>query len=254
DDLSAARLSLNILERRPNDPLARNIYNFSVARTVENVQRAKLQPWRQPIRVVSDQGSYLLTTPKATDSDHEPSRYDLFPTDTLKIGGTFFKSYSSVGGVGAPIVAVGRTEASHFRQQYRYHRVYAPITAALSFSGRQANLEFIDPLKRASVELNRRVFPLAADFSASTALLIVRERPERLGASRVFNPEAYANTAMLWRLQQFDPPKTPVIFFYRFPGKGGGWGPINHHPPQGSLVRGQHPILVFLYSQGFSLP
>src|SRR2546430_17214902 len=47
-----------------------------------------------------------------------------------------------------------------------------------------------------------------------TALLVARERPERLGLSRVMNPGAYADTAMLTRLQQFDPARTPVIFVH----------------------------------------
>jgi len=42
DDLSAAKLSLNVLERRPGDLSAQRIYNFSVARVVENIQRADL--------------------------------------------------------------------------------------------------------------------------------------------------------------------------------------------------------------------
>src|SRR3954470_9238375 len=44
NDLSAAKLSLQVLERRPNDSLAQSTYNFSVARSVENVERAKIQP------------------------------------------------------------------------------------------------------------------------------------------------------------------------------------------------------------------
>ena len=35
--LSAAKISLNVLEQRPDDPEAQAIYNFSVARAVENV-------------------------------------------------------------------------------------------------------------------------------------------------------------------------------------------------------------------------
>ena len=38
DDLSAAKLSLQILEQRPTDSPAQSIYNFSVARAVENVR------------------------------------------------------------------------------------------------------------------------------------------------------------------------------------------------------------------------
>jgi pimeloyl-ACP methyl ester carboxylesterase len=254
DDLSAAKISLNVLEHQPNDSAALSIYNFSVARAVENVARANLHPWQQPTRVSNDQGGYLLNTPKAADPDHDPSRYDLFPTDALKIGGTFFKNYTTVKGAGAPLVAVGRAEAPHFRQQYRYHRVYAPITAALRFSGRQANLEFIDPLKSARVQLNKHVFPLAADFSAPAALLIVRERPERLGASRVFNPQAYANTAMLCRLQQFDPSKTPVIFVHGLQETGASWAPMIDTLRNDPWIREHYQFWFFSYPSGYPYP
>src|SRR6185437_14544775 len=42
DDLSATKLSLDVLERRPGDLSAEKIYNFSVARVVEDVERANL--------------------------------------------------------------------------------------------------------------------------------------------------------------------------------------------------------------------
>ena len=64
DDLSAARLSLQILEQRPNDSSAQSIYNFSVARAVENLERAKIQPWQNEIHVLSDGSDYVLTTAK----------------------------------------------------------------------------------------------------------------------------------------------------------------------------------------------
>jgi hypothetical protein len=40
NNLSAAKLSLDVLERRPRDVSAQRIYNFSVARVVEDVERA----------------------------------------------------------------------------------------------------------------------------------------------------------------------------------------------------------------------
>src|SRR5262249_60679559 len=109
--------------------------------------------------------------------------------------GKFFQTYSTVSGPGAPIAVVGRTESSHFRQQYKLRRVYAPITAIVRFSGRQAHLEFIDPLKTERITLNKHVFPLAADFDAPTALLIARERPDRLPPSPLMHPSAHTHTA-----------------------------------------------------------
>lgn len=67
DDLSAAQLSLQILDKQPNDSSARSIYNFSVARAVENVERANIRPWQRSVSVTVDQTSYLLTTPKPVD-------------------------------------------------------------------------------------------------------------------------------------------------------------------------------------------
>src|SRR5437762_5216826 len=147
DDLSAAKLSLQVLDQRPHDSSAQSIYNFSVARAVENIERAKIQPWQHKIDIVSNQQRYTLITPKPVDPEHEPSRYDLFPTDSLKIGGQFFKARSAVNGIGAPLVAVARSENPHFRQQYKLPRVYAPVTAAIRFSGPNAERNLVDPMK-----------------------------------------------------------------------------------------------------------
>src|SRR6202030_670926 len=155
-DLLAARISYGVLERKPKNESARSIYNFAVARVVQDVDRTNLEPWRHPVTVVTDEGRYTLVSPKPVDAEHDPSRYDLFPTDTLKIGGKFFKTYSTVNGVGAPIAVVGRTESPHFRQQYKLRRVYAPVTAIVRFSGRQARLEFVDPLKTKRITLNEQ--------------------------------------------------------------------------------------------------
>src|SRR5262249_53724386 len=115
DDLLAAKISYGVLERQPKNESARSIYNFAVARVVQDVDRTDLEPWRHVVTVMTDQGSHTLVSPKPVDADHDPSRYDLFPTDTLKIGGKFFQTYSTVSGLGAPVAVVGRTESPHFR-------------------------------------------------------------------------------------------------------------------------------------------
>jgi pimeloyl-ACP methyl ester carboxylesterase len=253
-DLAAAKISYGVLERQPKNESARSLYNFAVARVVQDVDRTDLEPWRHPITVSTDQGGYTLVSPKPVDAEHDPSRYDLFPTDTLRIGGKFFKTYSTVSGLGAPIAVVGRTESPHFRQQYKLRRVYAPITAIVRFSGRQAHLEFIDPLKTDRITLNKRVFPLAADFDAPTALLIARERPERLGLSRLMNPGAYADTAMLTRLQQFDPARTPVIFVHGLQETGASWAPMIDSLRDDPWIREHYQFWYFSYPSGYPYP
>jgi pimeloyl-ACP methyl ester carboxylesterase len=243
-----------MLERQPKDESARSIYNFAVARVVQDVDRTDLQPWRHPVTVMTDEGRYTLVSPKPVDADHDPSRYDLFPTDTLKIGGKFFETYSTVSGLGAPIAVVGRAESPHFRQQYKPRRIYAPITAIVRFSGRKASLEFMDPLNAERITLNKQTFPLAADFDAPTALLVARERPERLGLSRVMNPEAYADTALLTRLQQFDPARTPVIFVHGLQETGASWAPMIDSLRDDPAIRKHYQFWYFSYPSGYPYP
>jgi pimeloyl-ACP methyl ester carboxylesterase len=253
-DLLAAKISYEVLERNQKNESARSIYNFAVARVVQDVDRTNLEPWRHPVPVATAEGRYTLVSPKPVDADHDPSRYDLFPTDTLKIGGKFFETYSTVSGVGAPIAVVGRTESPHFRQQYKLRRVYAPITAIVRFSGRKASLEFVDPLNAERITLNKRTFPLAADFDAPTAMLIARERPERLGLSRVMNPGAYADTTLLTRLQQFDPARTPVIFVHGLQETGASWAPMIDSLRDDAAIRKHYQFWYFSYPSGYPYP
>ena len=254
NDLSAAQLSLNILEQRPNDSLAQRIYNFSVARAVENVERAKIQPWQHKIDIVGPTSQYTLTTPKPIDPEHDPSRYDLFPTDSLKIGGTFFKTRSAVSGIGAPLVAVAHSENPHFRQQYKLRRVYAPVTAVIQFSGQKADLKFVDPFQAERVALDKRSFPLAVDLSAPTAMLIARERPERLGFSRLMNPAKYADTAGLAQLQQYDPTRTPVIFVHGLQETGASWAPMIDSLRDDPWIRKRYQFWFYSYPSGYPYP
>jgi pimeloyl-ACP methyl ester carboxylesterase len=253
-DLLAVKISEGVLGRQPKNESARSIYNFAVARVVQDVDRTGVEPWRHPIAVSTEQGGYTLVSPKPVDVEHDPSRYDLFPTDTLKVGGKFFKTYSTVPGIGAPIAVVERTESPHFRQQYKLRRVYAPATAIVRFSGRQARLEFIDPLNTEKITLNKKAFRLAADFHAPTALLIARERPERLGLSGVMNPGAYADTAMLCRLQQFDPSRTPVIFVHGLQETGASWAPMIDSLRDDPWIREHYQFWFFSYPSGYPYP
>jgi len=254
DDLFAARFSLNVLEQQPDNLAARNLYNFSVARAVADVGHANIQPWRREVSVTIDQTNYLLTTPKSIDQDHDPSRYDLFPTDSLKISGQFFKTRPSISGIGAPLIAAGRVENPRYREQFKLRRIYAPVTAVIRFADKRAKLEFVDPLKTERVVLGKRTFPLAMDLNAPYAMLIARERPERLGFARVIDPQKYADTTRLTQLQQFDPARTPVIFVHGLQETGASWAPMIDTLRNDPWIRGHYQFWFFSYPSGYPYP
>ena len=253
-NLLAAKICYGVLQRQPEDASTRDIYNFAVARTVECVERANLQPWRRPVTVNTREGNYVLASPKPPDSEHDPDRYELFPTDTLRISGKFFRNHSAVPGVGAPLVAVGRAENPRFREQHPLRRVYAPVTAVLKFIGERAELDFVDPMQTEQVTVGRRALPLAADFNASTAMGLAREHPERIGSARVFDPEAYANTEGLFQMQQFDPKRTPVIFVHGLQDTPAGWAPMVNALRNDAQIREHYQFWFFSYPSGYPYP
>ena len=254
DNLAAAKISLNVLEQRPGDSSAQSTYNYSVGRAVDNIKRGNLQPWRRSSRIPFNQGSFLLSTARPADAEHDPSRYDLFPTDTLKISGRFFKTSSRVSGIGAPLVAVGREENPQFRQQYKLRRVYAPATAVIQFSGQKADLKFVDPFQAERIALGKRNFPLAVDLGAPTAMLIARERPERLGFARTIDPQRYADTARLTQLQPFDPVRTPVIFVHGLQETPASWTPMFDSLRNDPWIREHYQFWVYSYPSGYPYP
>src|ERR1700731_1873972 len=181
DDLRAARIATNALDRDRNDSEALSLYNFAIARSVENVQRAQVEPWRHSIKVQDGDDEFVLTTPSPVDSEHDPSNYQLVPSDSLRVGGKFFRKPSRIPGIGAPIVAVGRGQNPQSRRRYELTRIYAGVTAVVNFRGHQARLEFVDPFSTDRVTVNDHSFRLAADFDTPLALLLKRERPDKLG-------------------------------------------------------------------------
>ena len=253
-DLTAAKIAVGAFDRKRNDTNAEKLYNFAVARSVENMQRAQVEPWRSPVNVSGTDGKFVLITPRPIDAQHDPSNYDLFSTDALRLGGKFFKTRSSLEGIGAPLVAVGRGENIQFGQSYELPRVYAPVTAVVKFQGQRAQLEFIEPFVRDRVKIDNHPFPLATDYDAPMAMLLSRERPDKLGFIRLLRPEKYAYTARITRLQPFNPRRTPVIFVHGLQDTPVSWVPMVEALRTDPEIQRRYQLWVFSYPSGYPYP
>src|SRR5262249_24062520 len=253
-DLLAARSSYDVLERHPKNESARSIYNFAVARVVHDVDRTDVKPWRHPVTVLTDQGRYTLVSPKPVDAEHDPSRYDLIPADTLTVGGTFLKTRSTVAGVGAPLVAVGRSENPQSHQRYELHKIYAPITALIEFRGQRADLRFLDSFQTEQVSLSNRHISIAADFTAPIAVGLTREHPEKQGFSRLMHPEEFVDTGRLIRLQPYDPNRVPVILVHGLGDAPVTWAPMVNTLLGDAAIRRRYQFWVYSYPSGYPYP
>src|SRR5262249_27856732 len=157
-------------------------------------------------------------------------------------------------GIGAPLVAASRAENPQFRQQYKLQRIYAPVTAVIEVFGQKTRLEVVGPIKTQRNSLGERKFSFAVDLYSSTAMLLTHQRPERLGTSRVLNPQKYADTTRLSQLQQFDRTRTPVIFVHGLQETGASWAPLIDSLRNDPWIRKHYQFWFFSYPSGYPYP
>ncbi|MEY2536399.1 MAG: hypothetical protein QOG67_139 [Verrucomicrobiota bacterium] len=253
-DLAAASAAAAELRNHPNESQARDFYNFAVARSVENIQRAEIQPWHRPVRIPGRDGEYVLRSRTPSDREHDPSNYSFLPTDTLKVSGKFFGTRSIAQGVGAPLVAIGRDKVADYRTRYGTKRLYAAITAVVTFRGHHAEIEFIERLSSDRISIDGRTYPLAGDFTAPIALAVIRERPYQFAHSEFIHPEKYRDAARLIRLQPFDRRRTPVIFVHGLESSPTNWAPMINTLLSDPDIRRRYQFWVFSYPTGFPYP
>src|SRR5215469_10400699 len=106
--LGNAETALRQFERNPRDENARNEYNFAVARIIATIRNEKLDPWTQPLRVPASGGEFVLTHKPDPRPQWDPELYIFTPADQFDAHGTYVTERTTRGGIGAPIVAVGR--------------------------------------------------------------------------------------------------------------------------------------------------
>jgi pimeloyl-ACP methyl ester carboxylesterase len=252
--LAAARIASVQLDRQPTDTRARDLYNFAVARCIDVVETAPLDPWSRSLTVKGPDGKYVLTTVRHPGADRNPADYEIIPSDELVIGGTFLQRRVTVEGIGAPVVAIGREEKPDFRKALTSRRLYGGPTAIVRFEDRRARLEFLDPFSTERVTIAGARRPVAADFTAPLAIGLTRERPEKLGLSRMLNPGKFADTARLTRLQPYDASRIPVIFVHGLQDTPVSWVPMINTLRDDPEIRRRYQFWVYSYPSGYPYP
>lgn len=254
DYLGSARSALARLDERPKDVAARQLYNFSVARSIGVIETTRLNPWQHPLEVPSVSGRYSFTGVRHADPDRDPASYELIPADSLKVGGTLLEKRVKVEGIGAPVVAIGREEKKDFRKSFTSQRLYGGVTGIVRFHGRRAELEFLHPLATKNVSLGQHTYPLAADLTTAAAVGLTRERPDKLALVRMLRPEKYDETARLTRLQPYDPNRIPVIFVHGLQDTPVSWLPMINTLREDPDLRDRYQFWVYSYPSGYPFP
>jgi pimeloyl-ACP methyl ester carboxylesterase len=253
--LDAASAAAEELRAHPSDVQARRDYNFAVGRVYEALDAAKLNPWQQPVSAPGSTGTWRLVGRRVLRADHNPALYHVLPADRYTFKGIYVNRRETKDGLGAPLVvsSTGRdfTKLDPFAQG---KHIYYGVTGLIRFDGRTATIYFEDPLSLEDVEFAGRRYPLAADYTAALALALYRENPKKLELARLLQPQKYAQTARLARLQPYDPQKIPVICVHGLMDSAATWAPMINMLRSDPVIRQRYQIWFYSYPSGYPYP
>jgi pimeloyl-ACP methyl ester carboxylesterase/predicted GNAT family acetyltransferase len=251
--VAAARDSLRQLDRNPANAEARRDYNFAVARIFTVVRDAKLDPWTHPMRVGAN-GEYALTWKRDPRPEWNLALYDLVPADQLDFKGTYVKDHVKKDGIGAPLVAVRHLTAEQAAEYFCAPNIFYSVTATAQFEGSRCIISINDPLATETVRVDGHTYPLAANFTASYALQLAREKPQKLGLARLLRPQEYAATARIIRFEPYNPNKTVVLFVHGLMDTPVTWVPMLNDLRGDPDFRRNYQIWFYSYPSGYPYP
>ena len=251
--VGAARDSLRQLDRNPANAEARRDYNFAVARIFTVVRDAKLDPWTHPMRVGAN-GEFTLTWKRDPRPEWDPALYELIPADELDFKGTYVKDHVTKEGIGAPLVAKRELTAQQASAFFCPPYIYYSVTATAQFEGSRCVISVNDPLAAESVRVDGHTYPLAANFTASYALLLAREKPQKLGFARLLRPQEYAATARVARLEPYNPNKTVVLVIHGLMDTPVTWVPMVNDLRGDVDFRRNYQVWFYSYPSGYPYP
>jgi pimeloyl-ACP methyl ester carboxylesterase len=254
DCLDALQSASDELKRNPENPTAVRDYNFGVSRIFQIIHDTKLDPWTQPLRVATAHGEFVLTYKPDPRPEWNPALYEFTPADQFDVGGKYVTERITRTGIGAPIVAVEREASKTSRRRLAPSRIFRTVSAVAQFQGRRCVLEFYDPLDKETGSFYGRTVPLAADFTVPLAVMLQQTDPGKHELWRVLNPEKYANTAAIERLQPFNPNKTVVLVIHGLKDSQATWTPMINKLQGDPVIRKHYQFWFYSYPSGYPFP
>jgi hypothetical protein len=254
DCLQALQSASDELKRNPRNPTAVRDYNFGVSRIFQIIHDTKLDPWTQPLTVPTSRGEFVLTYKPDPRPEWNPALYDFTPADEFDVGGKYVSERTTRAGIGAPIVAVEREESKNVRGKAAPSRIFRTVSAIAQFQGRRCVIQFYDPLDQETASFYGHTVPLAADFTVPLAVMLQETDPAKHELWRVLNPEKYAHTARIERLQPFSPNKTVVLVIHGLKDSQATWTPMINRLRGDPVIRKQYQFWFYSYPSGYPFP
>jgi pimeloyl-ACP methyl ester carboxylesterase len=221
---------------------------------IDIVHEGKLDFWTRPLAVRGAHGEYMLSCRRDPRPEWNPALYDFTPADEFDVHGKYVTERTTRAGIGAPIVVVEREPNKKARENFAPSRLFYSVTAVAHFEGNRCELSLHDPLAEETVRFGGRTEPLAADFTVPLAVMLESTDPKKHEISRLLNPEKFAHTATIERLQPYDPNKTVVLVIHGLMDSQATWTPMINKLRGDPVIRKHYQFWFYSYPSGYPYP
>ncbi|MFN0129557.1 MAG: alpha/beta fold hydrolase [Verrucomicrobiales bacterium] len=254
--LDVAHAASQALKRHPQDPDALAAYNYALSRAFGVLYEVRDDPWAEPLEFPGMAGRWQVVARPDPRPNWKPSLYKFLPADEFELSGKYVRDRKIKAGLGAALVTTYRDRDAttvHDRFAQGKNLAYG-TTAIVRFSGNRCEVSFEDPLATETVDFQGHRFPLAADFTAPLAMVLVLADPQKLELSRLINPGKYSETARLARLQPYDPKKIPILCVHGLKDSPATWTPLINALRADPEIRKHYQIWFYSYPSGYPYP
>jgi hypothetical protein len=168
--------------------------------------------------------------------------------------GTYVNQRVTKDGIGAPLVAERTLTLEQASRLFWPPYFFTASLRPRSSKDPGCIISINDPSAAETVRVDGHTYPLAADFTASYALLLAKEKPQKLAIAGLLRPEEYSNTFRVARLEPYDPNKTVLLVIHGLMDTPVTWVPMLNEMRADPFIRRNYQFWFYSYPSGYAYP
>lgn len=251
DYLQAAAMTAPLLDSGTEETPAWNTYNTACGELTVLLRSGDGgRLWNQPLTLAGNNTAYRLRLEPASNAVWAPNYFTSF-VPSAAIREKLIKDPNREQGIGGSLVGV---RILNPREKFAPPRgITAPVTATLDFHATNATLALRRPAKQTTANVEGKVRPLAADFSAPISYYKPPSNLALVGLIGGFEARHYPAQIGLYFLQPYDPDRIPLVFVHGLFSTPFTWVQTINGLQADPEIRKHYQFWVFAYPTGYPI-
>jgi triacylglycerol esterase/lipase EstA (alpha/beta hydrolase family) len=248
DYLQAAAMTAPLLGSAAPETPACNTYNAACGElTVLLRDDDGGRLWNRPLNLVGNNATYHLRLEPASTAVWAPNYFTTFvPADAIKE--KLVRKGNTNEGVGGALIGVRKVDPP---EKFAPRRgITAPVTATLDFHATNAALALHRPAKQLTANVEGKVRPLNANFSAPLSYYPPPSSLMFAGFLGGLKDSNYLAPTGLYFLQPYDPDRIPLVFVHGLFSTPFDWVKTINGLQADPEIRKHYQFWIFAYPTG----